>query len=926
MKVASLQVALCSTCGTTLNGNGECLACLVRLGFDYRLEESPLPVFGDYEVARREDGSLWELGHGAMGVTYRAEDKVLNRTVALKVVTAPAALGISHAVRDRFLREARAAAAFRHPNVAGVFSFGASSEGDRCYYAMELVEGKTLEALVRRDGPLKVETALEMAVQVTRALVAAAAHGLVHRDLKPGNIMLTRAGAATQDLEVKVIDFGLAKSIGSGNEIDLTHGAFVGTPAFASPEQFSRAPADARSDIYSLGATLWYALTGEVPYEGKTIEAIRRSQTELALPLRKLFARKVPRPVIQLLRRILAVDPTKRPASARELMGALEACRARLGYTRPSWWRTWPIHYKLIGLAGLLAMGAAVFFTFRLSGQKAADPILAPAKSIAVLPFENLSDDKQNAYFADGVQEEILTTLAKIADLKVISRTSVMQFRNAEKRSLRNIAQQLGVAHVLEGSVQRSTNRVRVTAQLIDTRTDSHVWADQYDGELADVFAIQSEIAQKIAGQLKAALSPHEQVALQTKPTADTAAYDLYLRAKEIWHEDGYNSVEKQVTLLDQAVARDPDFVAALRRLVEVHLANYAGNSDHTPARLALARKALDRAALLQPEAGEVHLSRAIFHYWGNRDYTAALAELALAGRSLPNDTDVLFFKALVERRLGRWEDSIRSIKRALVLDPRGTNLAYILADNYFSLRRYDEARREVQKVLEWKPDNFLFRCFEAEFDLHQHADLSRLQKVFSDVPATEDQIIVALNRRRIAFLGRDYRAAEKALAEYPLPDFSSWTQITPREYYEGLIARALGEAPRAESAFLRARERAAARVSDEPDEASALIMLAKINAALGRKEEALSAGERAVKLRSVAKDAYDGPAFLELLAEVYAEAGELGRALDVLEEGVGLPNGPSYGRLQLEEAFDPLRKDPRFLKLLASLAPKSGR
>lgn len=923
MKAAPVQVALCSTCGRTLNGNGECVACLVRIGFDPALE-CPTPIFGDYEIIRRADGSFWELGRGAMGVTYRAEDKALKRSVALKVVATPAA-GTGQTMRGRFLREARTAAALRHPNIAGVFHFG-TSEDDRCYYAMELVEGETLETLVRRDGPLKVDAALEVAVQVTRALVAAARHGLIHRDLKPGNIMLARSDAPNGTPEVKVIDFGLAKTIAEGgNEMDLTKGGFVGTPAFASPEQFSGAPADARSDIYSLGATLWYALTGEVPYEGKTIEAIRLSQTELALPVKKLFARKVPRPVIQLLGRILAVDPAKRPASAGELMGALEECRARLGYTRPNGWRAWPTRHKWIELAALLAIGGAAIFAFRLSGPKPADPILAPAKSIAVLPFQNLSDEKQNAYFADGVQEEILTTLAKVADLKVISRTSVMQFRDAGQRNLRHIAQQLGVAHVLEGSVQRSTNRVRVTAQLIDTRTDAHVWADQYDGELADLFAIQSEIAQKIAGQLKAALSPDEQVALQTKPTADTTAYDLYLRAKEIWHEGGYNpeSVEKQVTLLDHAVARDPNFVAALRRLAEIHLATYAGNFDHTPARLALATKALDRAGRLQPEAGEVHLSRAIFHYWGHRDYTAALAELALAGRSLPQDTDVLFFKALVERRQGRWEDSIRSIKRAVVLDPRSTNPAYILADNYAALRRYDEARREVQNVLAWKPDDFLFRCFEAEFDLQQYADLTRLQKVFSDMPATADRNIVASNRRRIAFLGRDYRAAEKALAEYPLADFFSWTRITPREYYEGLIARALGEARRAESAFLRARERAAARVSEQPDDASALIMLAKIDVALGRKEEALSAGERAVDLRSVAKDACDGPAFLELLAEVFAEAGEPDRALEVLQQAVTLPYGPTYGRLQLEEAFDPLRSDPRFQKIVASLAPR---
>src|SRR5881397_939730 len=361
-------VTVCSICGEPLNAKGACVACLLRTGleksstFDTK-SLAPL-VFGDFEVARREDGSFWELGRGAFGVTYLAVDNVLRRRVALKVIDVPAAARGSHTMRERFLREARAAAALRHPNVAAVFQFGASPNGSRCFYAMELVEGETLQTRVRRDGPLNPKLALEIAIQIARALIAAAAQGLIHRDLKPANIMLTSGNAETAELEVKVIDFGLAKAIAdTGGEMDLTHGEFVGTPNFASPEQFGSGPVDARSDIYSLGATLWFALTGLAPHSGSTIEEIRDRQTRDDLPVEQLVARKVPEPIIKLLRCTLAADPSKRPASARELMEALESCRRKIAHRIG-------VFYKLTALIAVVAIVVTTLLMLRANRQK----------------------------------------------------------------------------------------------------------------------------------------------------------------------------------------------------------------------------------------------------------------------------------------------------------------------------------------------------------------------------------------------------------------------------------------------------------------------------------------------------------------------------------------------------------------------------
>jgi len=555
-----------------------------------------------------------------------------------------------------------------------------------------------------------------------------------------------------------------------------------------------------------------------------------------------------------------------------------------------------------------------------------------PEKSIAVLPFENLSEDKSNAFFADGVQDEILTDLAKIADLKVISRTSVLQYRDKAARNLREIAQQLGVAHVLEGSVQRAASKIRVNAQLIDARNDAHLWAQTYDRDLADVFAIQSEIAKTIAEQLQAKLSPKEEAVVEAKPTKDMVAYDLFLKASEIDRNrassigTGGAEVSKQeVQLLEQAVSRDPMFVPALCKLANTYLYLYWLNDRSAPY-VELAKKALDSAARLQPDAGEVHFTRGLLYYRASLDYEPALAEFALAQRSLPNDASIPFLIGMVDRRQGHWDESIRHIEQSLALDPHNVQSISELATTYFILRRYDEAAKTLDSALAWKPLDFGMAFLRAWVDKEWKADLRRWKSVVAGdagAPAAPNDLISA--RLTLALLERNYHAAQEALDTPGLAEFDDNGFFIPREWNEGIVAHGLGDNDRANAALLAARQRTAAAVAQSPDDARALIVLGQIDAALGRNENAVREGEHAVELLPPSKDALNGGLMMHRLARIYAQTGDANRAINFLQKIITLPNGLSYGTLKVEQDWDSLRSDPRFDQIVASLAPKDA-
>jgi TolB-like protein/Tfp pilus assembly protein PilF len=557
------------------------------------------------------------------------------------------------------------------------------------------------------------------------------------------------------------------------------------------------------------------------------------------------------------------------------------------------------------------------------SGSGRTPPLPVPEKSIAVLPFDNLSADPENVFFADGVQDEILTNLAKIADLKVTSRSSVMQYR-APTRNLREIAGALGVAHILEGNVQRAGNRVRVSAQLIDARTDTHLWAESYHRPLDDVFAIQSEIAKAVADQLQAKLSPAEKTAIEQPPTANLVAYDRYLRSKKAIQQTSYDArqiehIRQAIRLLDQAVAHDPSFYLAYCQLARVHDQLYFLGVDHTPSRIALARQALNKALALAPERGEGHLAAGWLAYHLERDYQSALAELAIARRSLPNDSSIPELTAFIARRQGQWQLCIENFERTAELDPQNGWILQQFSQAYQLLRRFPEMARTLDRAIAAFPGDVTSRVARALVNLESSGETQPAREVIREVVTEDASAIDAVAEQwfYVALCRRDATEIGRALASITPEGIVPIAVRMPRSFCEGVAARALRDASAAESAFSVARAEMARLVDDQPNYAEALSVLGLSEAALGNKANALQNGRRAAELVSTTKDAITGGEILRNLIITYAWAGEKDLALNQLENAMHMPTPISFGQLRLHPYWDPLRDDPRFEKLV---------
>jgi serine/threonine protein kinase/Tfp pilus assembly protein PilF len=875
-------------------------------------------IIGGYEI----EG---ELGRGGMGVVYRAWQRKLNRLVALKMLTGyygPPEL-------KRFFAEAETAAALHHANIVHIYDVG-EHEGAP-FFAMEYVEGGSLADRLRAGTLTPRETA-QLLIPVARALDFAHKNNVVHRDMKPANILLDPQGVP------KVTDFGIAKRLTGETALTLS-GAVMGTPVYMAPEQASGTSRDVggAADIYSLGAILYEMLAGRPPFlpEESDTSIIVRVATEN--PVSPAWHRPgVSRDLETICLKCLAKDPHDRYASAAAVADDLQLFlddRPILTRRVSRVFRRGPLRLAAISsIVALLALGIFLLPYLRSKSEKpavAATPAVTPEKSIAVLPFENLSTNQENSFFADGVQDEILTNLAKIADLKVISRTSVMQYRTTASRNLPEIAQALKVAHVLIGSVQRASNRVRVSAQLIDARTDAHLWAEHYDRPLDDVFAIQSEIAKTIAEQLRAKLSAGEKAAIELPPTVNLEAYDYYNQAKPIIATSAFGAVVDKLTeaarLLDQAVAKDPNFAVAYCDLAWVHDFAYFSGIDHSPARLALAEKAVQAALRLRPDSGEAHLAQAQHLYSGYLEYEKALAELTIASRMLPNDSRIFELAGYIIRRQGHQEEGLHKLERAMELDPRNFGILQQVALSYEALRRYPEMTNALERALAIVPNDIDTRISHAQVELEWKANTQPLHKTIDALLVTQPTAApqYADLWLYLALCERDVPAAERALTALGDHIFGPDAVLFSPKFGHGLVAQLRGDNAAAREAFMAARAYQEKVLAEQGDYGPALCVLGVIDAMLGRKEDAIREGRHAVELLPIERDALNSVRMREFLAVIYAWTGEKDLACEQLEAATKFPASASYGQLRLHPFWDPLRGDPRFEKIVAGFAPK---
>jgi TolB-like protein/Tfp pilus assembly protein PilF len=874
------------------------------------------------------------LGRGGMGIVWLARDEELERNVALKFL--PDLMIQDRAVLDQLKHETKRCLELTHPHIVRIHDF-VHDERSGCI-SMEYVDGETLSNL-RAEKETKVFEADEIATWTSHlcdALDYAHNHAkVVHRDLKPGNLMVNQGG------DLKVSDFGIARSLADSKSRLTMEKHRSGTLVYMSPQQLDGERDSHLDDIYSFGATVYELLTSKPPfYSGNIDRQIHERVAPSMTQRRKEFDIEpalVPQVWEDAVAACLAKDPSRRPQSAVEVAQRLQLSsgQARAATTFRKTSKRKQLIVTAIAAVGALLLAGIYFWAHNRHAKPASQEPAIPEKSIAVLPFENRSEDKANAYFAEGIQDEILTRLSKIADLKVISRTSTQYYKSAPE-NLREIARELGVAHIVEGSVQKSGDAVRVNVQLINAATDSHVWADTFDRKLTDIFSVESEVSQKIAAALQAKLSPNESHVLAAVRMPDTEAYDLFLRGEYEFHQAARNESAETYDRADafyrQALARDPNFAEAAAALARSRLSRHWFVSSLEPAKLEEVKSLIDRALAFAPNSPEAHLALGLFFYWGHRQYQMALTEFNRTLELQPNSALARTYCAWVYRRRGEWERSLAESQRAQELDPRDVQIPQNIGATYVALRQWKDAERAELRALAIDPHDGWAALSLLISRLSATGDVGSARRALDGFPEAAASLSL-VSRRAPSGIGNiapmigiwiyldvmerrfphAFQAFEKEVVN---EDLGHLQQLAGRAALR-LLA---GESDIAKSAGEEALPSLEARLREVPNDTFAMTELSWVYLALGRNADALRISKQAADIVSIEKDAFSGPNFQIGLAQIEARVGAPEEAIQRLRRLLSIPAGweVSIARLKIDPVWDPIRNRPDFQNLLS--------
>jgi non-specific serine/threonine protein kinase len=859
-----------------------------------------------------------KLGEGGMGEVYLAEDLDLERTVAIKMLY-PRALG-SEIECDRFINEARAAASLNHPNICTVHEIG-EDEG-RPFIVLEHIEGTDLREKIEL-GPVPIEELLEIALQAATGLQEAHDRGIVHRDIKPENLMLTAKG------DLKIMDFGLARSAKAKR---LTReGSTLGTLAYMSPEQSRGDEVDTRSDIWSLGVIMYEMITGRQPFTADYDQAVIYSILNAEVEPPTILRTGVPIDLEKIVMRCLARDPGERYQTAAELASDIIRCRRRMMDGSSSAGESRKVRSRWIGISvavSVIVIASAIGVT--RFWPSLSERVLREARAsdirIVVLPFENLGP-QEDEYFAEGLTEEITSRLATIRGLGVISRKSALYYKDRQ-RTIRQIGLELDVDFVLEGTVRWERDeygsRVRVTPQLIMVEDDSHIWTERYDEDFEAIFDVQTRIAAKVADQLDLTLSGNEQKFIEARPTDNVIAYQLYLRGIELivyghQPEDNYRAAQMY---FEQAVEIDPEFALAWARLCHAHRGMYFFGYDRTPERLEMARRAIDRALEIDPDSPEVHRELGFYYYHGLLDYDMALEEFERVARILPNDARSLYDIALIWRRRGMVEAALGNFLGAFSLNPKDAGLCVEVANTFGGLHRFEKGIVYADSAISMAPGNHWGYFLKALLILGSRRDVEGAKIVMRECPV-QDSGVMIWGWYYLEKLGRDYETALDHLDRLADDVIRMQSGFLPVSLLKGSLYDLMGESELAAEAYEESLVILEEAIRKNPDDPRVLCSLGFSYAGLGRKEEAIEAGRKAVNIYPVSRDALLGPDRLKDLARIYTGVGEYDAAIEIIRDLQYMPCYHTLSMFDIDPSFDPLKNEPAYQELVREFISK---